>query len=162
MSNFQSLRATRTARQKSSVQNNARIVHEEAIGPGTNVSKSPDRQTIEQVSSSRENSCVRNDKDDQVLEEDTQESGSMSTIAPTAPTTTTETTKAKQVSGTKSKLTKLYEKELSGVGIEVRDIPGRGRGLVSTKSFKPGQSVYPLTTPHYLAHCVKRNMMTNV
>lgn len=84
----------------------------------------------------------------------------MSTIAPTAPTTTTETTKAKQVSGTKSKLTKLYEKELSGVGIEVRDIPGRGRGLVSTKSFKPGSrimrlppSVSVLGTPHLTTTC---------
>lgn len=154
MSNFQSLKSTRNARQKSSVQNSAgRIAHEEGIGPDTNASRSRERQAIEQ---SRENRCVRSDKDDKVLEEDTQESGSMPTLAPTAPkaptapTAAVDTTKAEQVLGVKSKLTKLYEKELNGVGIEIRDIPGRGRGLVSTKSVKPGQSIYPLATSPYL------------
>lgn len=153
MSNFQSLKSTRNARQKSSVQNSAgRIAHEEGIGPDTNASRSRERQAIEQ---SRENRCVRSDKDDKVLEEDTQESGFMPTLAPTAPTAPTaaaDTTKAEQVLGVKSKLTKLYEKELNGVGIEIRDIPGRGRGLVSTKSVKPGQSIYPLATSPYLVH----------
>lgn len=153
MSNFQSLKSTRNARQKSSVQNSAgRIAHEEGIGPDTNASRSRERQAIEQ---SRENRCVRSDKDDKVLEEDTQESGSMPTLAPTAPTAPTaaaDTTKEEQVLGVKSKLTKLYEKELNGVGIEIRDIPGRGRGLVSTKSVKPGQSIYPLATSPYLVH----------
>lgn len=153
MSNFQSLKSTRNARQKSSVQNSAgRIAHEEGIGPDTNASRSRERQAIEQ---SRENRCVRSDKDDKVLEEDTQESGSMPTLAataPTAPTAAADTTKEEQVLGVKSKLTKLYEKELNGVGIEIRDIPGRGRGLVSTKSVKPGQSIYPLATSPYLVH----------
>lgn len=165
MSNFQSLKSTRNARQKSSVQNSAgRIAHEEGIGPDTNASRSRERQAIEQ---SRENSCVRSDKDDKVLEEDTQEPGSMPTLAPTAPTApraptaptapraptaAVDTTKAEQVLGVKSKLTKLYEKELNGVSIEIRDIPGRGRGLVSTKSVKPGQSIYPLATSPYLVH----------
>lgn len=155
MSNFQSLKSTRTARQKSSVQNNAgRLVHEVTVGPDKNASKNSDGQAVEQISSSGENKCVKGEKDDKALEGEIRKSGSMSTIALMAPTTSAETIPVEQLLGIKSQLMKLYEKELDGVGIEIKDIPGRGRGLVSTKSFKSGESVYPHYKFTLPAHCV--------
>ncbi|KIR27800.1 hypothetical protein I309_03427 [Cryptococcus deuterogattii LA55] len=145
MSNFQSLKSTRTARQKSSVQNNAgRLVHEVTVGPDKNASKNSDGQAVEQISSSGENKCVKGEKDDKALEGEIRKSGSMSTIALMAPTTSAETIPVEQLLGIKSQLMKLYEKELDGVGIEIKDIPGRGRGLVSTKSFKSGSVIIRL------------------
>ncbi|KAE8541589.1 hypothetical protein D1P53_001757 [Cryptococcus gattii VGV] len=145
MSNFQFLKSTRTARQKSSVQNNAgRLVHEVTVGPDKNASKNSDGRAVAQISPSGENKCVEGEKNDKALEGEIRKSGSMSTIALMAPTTAAETTPVEQSLGNKSQLMKLYERELDGVGIEIKDIPGRGRGLVSTKSFKPGSVIIRL------------------
>lgn len=155
MSNFQFLKSTRTARQKSSVQNNAgRLVHEVTVGPDKNASKNSDGQAVAQISPSGENKCVEGEKDDKALEGEIRKSGSMSTIALMAPTTAAETIPVEPSLGNKSRLMKLYEKELDGVGIEIKDIPGRGRGLVSAKSFKAGEFVYPHYKFTLLAHCV--------
>ncbi|KIR51881.1 hypothetical protein I315_05517 [Cryptococcus gattii Ru294] len=145
MSNFQFLKSTRTARQKSSVQNNAgRLVHEVTVGPDKNASKNSDGQAVAQISPSGENKCVEGEKDDKALEGEIRKSGFMSTIALMAPTTAAETTPVEPSLGNKSRLMKLYEKELDGVGIEIKDIPGRGRGLVSAKSFKAGSVIIRL------------------
>lgn len=129
-------------------------MHEVTVGPDKNATKNSDGQVVVQISQSGENKCVEGEKDDKALEGEIRKSGCMSTIALMAPTTAAETTPVEQSLGKKSQLMKLYEKELDGIGLEIKDIPGRGRGLVSTKSFKPGESVYPHYKFTLPAYCV--------
>ncbi|WVQ83738.1 hypothetical protein IAT38_005882 [Cryptococcus sp. DSM 104549] len=54
----------------------------------------------------------------------------------------------------------LFQDELSQAGLEVRAVPGRGRGLVASRSFKPGNRILRtspptavLSTQHILSTC---------
>ncbi|WVQ75700.1 hypothetical protein IAR50_005330 [Cryptococcus sp. DSM 104548] len=52
---------------------------------------------------------------------------------------------SRKADGKKSEMSSLYEDELKMAGLEVWDVPGRGRGLVAGKKFKAGSRI--LKTP---------------
>ncbi|ODN95670.1 hypothetical protein I350_08387 [Cryptococcus amylolentus CBS 6273] len=83
-------------------------------------------------------------------------------LKPTSESTSssTKTEIPKMAEGKKSEISSLYADELKNASLEVWDIPGRGRGLVAGKKFKPGSrflktptATSVLSTPHLTTTC---------
>ncbi|ODN76466.1 hypothetical protein L198_08061 [Cryptococcus wingfieldii CBS 7118] len=103
----------------------------------------------------------------QQSEETTQDPIDASTLTPSRLKPTSESTSAstkteipKMAEGKKSEISSLYADELKNASLEVWDIPGRGRGLVAGKKFKPGSRILKtptatsvLSTPHLTTTC---------